>query len=189
MTPTPPAPFEPTGAPRAPVDVPWEALEDLAAGALPPAEATALRARLATEPGWAAAYARVAALEHALALEGLYPFPAALAARIVDDAIGVRRLGAGALAVRVAAAVVLAVGAWTALLGRAPAPPTSDVLPEWTQAPIALPGERALAVAPAVPAPAAPWAAAGALALVAGGVVLARRWGTGLPPAGEAGRA
>jgi hypothetical protein len=126
------------------------------------------------------------ALDRALALEGLYPFPAALAARIVADAVGAPGLGAGAVAARVAAAVVLAVAAWTAFLGRAPAPEAREALPALMPAPVVLPTDRALAAAPALPAPAAPWAAAGALALVAGGVVLARRWGTGLRGAGLA---
>jgi hypothetical protein len=181
-------PIDPA-VPGDPDDVPWTALEDLAAGALTPQDAARLRARIAAEPALAAAFARVEALDAALALEGLHEFPADLGIRILDEALGVTRLGAGAVAWRVAAAVVLAVSAWVAVLGRAPAVPRADALPAWAHAPVALPADRALAAAPELPAPAAPFAALAAVALVAGGIVLARRWGTGPSPAREGGAA
>src|SRR5688500_11619865 len=78
------SPTDSTGSdPVESVAVPWEALEDLAAGALPVGEARALERRLAAEPGLAAAYGRVLHVQRALDAERLLPFPASLAARIL----------------------------------------------------------------------------------------------------------
>jgi hypothetical protein len=160
--------------------VPWEALEDLAAGALPQAEATVLRARMASDPAWARAFAEVETVQHALEAEGLFAFPRSLAARIVEHALGAPRLGWAGVAWRAAASVALAVSAWSAWVGGAPALPRTGSLPAWAQAPVDLPGSEVLASAPSVPAGAAPWAALGAVVLLGAGLALARRWGTGL---------
>ena len=164
---------------------PWDDLEALADGALPPSRAARLHDEIRSHPGWPEAWARCEAVSRALGTEGLYPFPPDLALRILADTVGAPRLGALALLGRLAAAVALAVGAWSAWLGGAPAAPSSSGLPAWSRAPVDVSGSGLWAAAPAVPSSGAPWLAAGAVGLVAVGVVLARRWGTG-PSQGEA---
>jgi hypothetical protein len=180
MTATPPAPA-PASAPHDPPAeaIPWEALEDLAAGALPAAHAAHLCARIAAEPALASAFARVTTVQGALASEGLFAFPASLAERIAADLLAPAPLGWGAIAWRAAASVALAASAWAAWVGGAPSVSAPKELPAWARAPVDLSGRGLLGEAPALPAGSALWAALGACALLAGGVVLARRWGTG----------
>lgn len=170
----------PPPAPPGPLEPPWEALEGLAAGTLPPEEAARWQAAVTATPGWPAALARCQALHSALGDEGLYPFPRSLALRILADTVGEPRLGLLGIVGRVAAGVALAVGAWSAWLGGAPGAPSAAALPSWARAPVDLPTADVWSAAPTLPSPAAPWAAAGAVGLLVAGVWLARRWGTGV---------
>lgn len=156
----------------------------------PPPPATPAPAGRPTGPD----EARDLRLERVLSEEGLYPFPPDLAARILREVLG-ERAGQAAglrparaldLVLRAAAAVVLCLGAWTALLGRLPegawlAGPAAEggPLARLPDAPAPLPAAAAWSAAPEIPAAWAPLLAAAALALLAAGLWLARRWGAG----------
>lgn len=97
-----------------------ERLHALAAGELPPAEAEALEAQVSSDPALRARYAEIHTLETALL--GLSPLapPADLAARIVAGLpTRGRVLSLGAVG-RLAAAVVVVLGAWIVAFGTAP---------------------------------------------------------------------
>lgn len=158
-----------------PYDLPYEALEDLVAGRLDPTAARALEARIAAEPAVARAAEEIRSVARALGHEGLYACPSALLAAIVAEyTVPAWSLGRRALAL--AACVLLAVGALTALTGRLPAPDT-PLLPALSAAPVVLPATDLLAQAPMIEGRLAPFAVALAGLLLAGGVLLARRWG------------
>ncbi len=117
----------------------------------------------------------------ALGLEGLYACPPALLAAILaEQTRPAWSLGRRALAL--AAGVLLAVGSVTALTGRLPSTDT-PLLPALSAAPgvlqraDVLPTADLLAQAPPIDGRLAPFAAALAAVLLAGGVLLARRWG------------
>lgn len=133
QTPTPPPP-----SPSSRPSPPWEALEDLAADALAPDEARRLEARIAADPEVAAAWAEVRRLDDALSDLPLAPLPVGLTARIqariADEAAGTTHAARPvAILRRLAAMLVLALGAWFALQNTMPA--ADGLLPTagWTE--------------------------------------------------------
>lgn len=109
-----------------PGSIPWQALEALAAGDLPPRDALALRARLASEPELARAFAQIESEEAALRQLEAVPLPRGLLARIQQAVEGAARVPFGPVlglrwaAVRVAAAVLMFLGTWWMLHEGAP---------------------------------------------------------------------
>jgi anti-sigma factor RsiW len=182
--------------PTRPDPVSWEALEALAAGELPAAQAAALRARLADDPALQARYARVERTEGLLRAEAVAQAPAGLADRILAGlpsrtAAATRPAGRllrlRALS-RLAAAVVLSLGAWLAVAGttapRAAAASPAVVGQALGPALQCLPHVEVDAAALPLSAPdagGAGWWAAAGLVLLAGGVLLARRLSRGIP--------
>ncbi|MHC5011686.1 MAG: hypothetical protein ACYTG6_12190 [Planctomycetota bacterium] len=187
---TPPPSREPERAPDA-----WAALEALAAGELPAAEADVLRIRIRTDPVVAARYARVVAVEEALAAEDLLAVPPHVVEGVLAALPRGRRLVLQPLA-RMAAAVVLAFAAWLTSGGAAPtlaAAAPADVVGKTLEPAIRLvPLPRvqephaALAEAGVATESASPLAlgVVGALVLVAG-LFLARRLSRGGGPRRE----
>jgi hypothetical protein len=104
-------------APLPPDDPRWTALQDLAADALPADEAAGWRERIAADRTLGRAWQDVLRVERALRSETLLPLPAGLTGRVrlalAPPAAGPRL----AVLARIAAAVLLAVGAWLALAG------------------------------------------------------------------------
>jgi hypothetical protein len=100
---------------------PWEALEALAAGELPADEARALRARLAIEPDWQAAWRRVESVEGLLRQEPLLALPLALLPATLARVLPLEPVRPWQVAARAAAAILVFCASWFAFSGRAPA--------------------------------------------------------------------
>ncbi|MDJ0974200.1 MAG: hypothetical protein QNJ98_07055 [Planctomycetota bacterium] len=190
-------PLPPPDSPESPI--PWGALEDLAAGDLPPAEARDLQARIDQNPALAKAYAEAERLEALLRAEAPYAAPLGLTQRVlavvVPEATFARPRPLATLA-RVAAVVLVFFSSWLIVGGETPAlaavreaplvtaalptVKTSAVVPEpdrWYRSPVLA---EATAVArpestESVPGEPLVFAAAGLLVLGLG-VGLAARW-------------
>lgn len=167
---------------RPPTEPPWEALEALAAGELPPAEARALEARIRAEQGWTDAYAEVREVERRLRDEPLLPLPPMLVERVMAELLPTARERPLVVLARAAAAVLVFIASWLAFSGDVPA--LADIGPR-TEVAAALPQVLASAPEGRLPAEIGPategvdvasaLAAAGAL-LLGLGLALNLRW-------------
>ncbi len=104
----------------APGEIPWVALEQLAAGELSAEAAKALRTRIDADPTLRSAYAQVEHIEAALRGEPLWQAPLGLTQRVLESVVP-RRSSRVATFARVAAAVLVFFSSWIALSGTAPA--------------------------------------------------------------------
>jgi len=100
--------------------IPWDALEQLAAGELSAEAAQALRTRIDADPALRSAYAQVSHVEAALRGEPLWQAPLGLTARVLEGVVPQRRSRLMTFA-RVAAAVLVFFSSWIAFSGTAPA--------------------------------------------------------------------
>ena len=117
----------PDRPPGTPDEATWTALEALAAGEQPAAEAEAWNRRLAEEPALAAAYAEVTRIEHLLRAEPMLPVPLGLVARVAAEVAPARAPRPLQALARVAAAVLVFFAAWLAFAEETPA--VADIRP------------------------------------------------------------
>jgi hypothetical protein len=172
----------PSGA-RAEPPVPDEALEALAAGELPAAEAAPLRARVAADPALAGRLARALLVEEALRSLRVEPAPQGVVARVLlglpRPVPASRRVLLGRFAAAAASFALAALSlaeAAPALAAEAPALRLAEAVAPAAALARRVGSPETLSAVPDVAGlPGAAWAALGA-ALLAAGPLLARRW-------------
>ncbi len=161
---------------RTPADPPWEALEALAAGELPPEDEKRLREQLAVEPGWQQAWREVSNVESLLRAEPLLALPLSFVRDAMAAVVPLEREKPWRVFARVAAAVLVFCASWFAFSGQTPALADAGPRPELVVEMPELAPPVTVKFARSEETTTNILRAGGGLLLVVAGVVLARRW-------------